>query len=83
MVIVAARAQPAAVPMALALSWAIAIAVFATIERLWGPEDEQGIWGEVAEPALGNFVVVFVAAFAVSAIHRIVRSRSSWTEVSR
>ncbi len=64
-------------PMAIALTWAIVISVVASIGRLWGPEDEQGTWGEVAEAALGNFVFVFVAAFAVSAILRIIRSRSS------
>ena len=35
-VIVAARAQPAAFPLAVALCWGIVIAVFASIGRLWG-----------------------------------------------
>jgi hypothetical protein len=63
-------------PMAVALSWAIVIAVFASIGRLFGPEGEQGTWGEVVGATIGNFVFVFVAAFAVSAIMRFIRSRS-------
>jgi hypothetical protein len=63
--------------VAVALCWGIVIAVFASIGRLWGPEDEQGTWGEVVGAALGNFVFVFFAAIAVSGIMRIVQNRSS------
>ena len=64
-------------PLVLALLSAIVISIFASIGRLWGPEDEQGTWVEVIEAASGNFAFVFVAAFLVSAIMRIVRNRSS------
>jgi predicted permease len=64
-------------PLAVALCWGIVIAVFASIGRLWGPEDEQGTWGKVVGAALGNFVFVFLAAIAVSGIMRIVQNRSS------
>ena len=66
-----------AVAVAVALCWGIVIAVFASIGRLWGPEDEQCTWGEVVGAALGNFVFVFFAAIAVSGIMRIVQNRSS------
>ncbi len=64
-------------PVTVALFWAIVIAMFASIGRIWGPEGEQGTWGDVVGATLGNFVLVFVAAFAVSAISRIARRRSS------
>lgn len=62
-------------PVAVALCWAIVIAAFTSIGRLWGPEGEQGTWGDVVAAAVGNFAFVFVAALAASVVMRFVRSR--------
>jgi hypothetical protein len=58
-------------PLMAATAWALVIAVFASFSQLFGPDDERGTWGDVAGAVLGNFTMVFVLTFAISAIIRI------------
>jgi len=59
--------------------WALAVGTFATIGHVFGPEDEQGTWGEVvgAIGAIGgNFGAVFVLCVAISLIVRAQQRRA-------
>jgi len=58
-------------PLMAATAWGLVIAMFASVSQLFGTDDERGTWGDVAGAVLGNFAMVFVLMFAISAIIRI------------
>jgi hypothetical protein len=58
-------------PLMAATVWGLVIAVFTSVSQLFGSDDERGTWGDVAGAVLGNFAMVFVLMFAISAIMRI------------
>ena len=67
--------SPVLFPLTVAGLWALAVGVFASVSRLFGPEGERGTWGEVLDAVAGNFLVALVLASVVTISLRIVNRR--------
>lgn len=64
-------------PATVAAGWALLIGVFALASQRFGPEEDQGTWGDVVGAVVGNFVMAFVLALVVSTIVRVAGVRQT------
>jgi hypothetical protein len=60
--------HPVVFSLAVATVWAVAVAGFGTLGRLFGAEDERPTWGEVLGATAGYFAIVFVVSLVVSLV---------------